>query len=96
MIQYRILSFRCVTPSSCSSSHRHSDFANAISERRGTGDVDDWEETALCGVARDDNAQDTFVRSDSDDEEKVCCKEEHIEQKPSCSAIKDTHRYKVD
>ena len=58
--------------------------------------MDDWEETAVCDAPRDDDTDDAFVRSDSDDEEKICCKEEHIKKRPSCSSIRDTHRYLKD
>ena len=55
--------------------------------------MDDWEETAVCDAPRDDYTDETFVRSDSDYEEKVCCKNENVQKKPSCSTIRDTHRY---
>ena len=83
--------FRCVESSKCNN-HKHRDFAEAIDERRGAGNVDDWEGTAICDAPQDENAEDTFIRSDSGAGEKVCCKEEHIKKKPSCSTISDTHR----
>ena len=89
--------FRCVASSSCNKKGNDLDFANAISERRGNEDnEDDWEETAVCDAPRDDYTDETFVRSDSDDEEKVCCKDENVQKKPSCSTIRDTHRFDIE
>ena len=84
--------FRCVESSKCYN-HKYRDFAEAIDERRDTVNEDDWEGTAVCDAPRDGNEEEAFVRSDSGDEGKVCCKEEHIKKKLSCSTISDTHRY---
>ena len=84
--------FRCVESSKCYN-HKYRHFAEAIDERREDANEDDWEGTAVCDAPGDDNEEDAFVRSDSGDEGKVCCKEEHIKRKPSCSTISDTHRY---